>query len=153
MALIAKGLNGTVELLDDRIRISRTGFFAKAGGYHGETEIPIAAITSVEIRPAGWVAPGSIRFGVPGARPRTLGDRVNRKPEQNTVEFDSQNQSDFQRIATVVESKTSQPAPTPPAGSETGVLHQLERLTELRESGALSESEFEAAKRRILGTP
>ena len=42
------------------------------------------------------------------------------------------------------------PAATAPAEEKPGVIDQLERLQKLRESGALTESEFAAQKARIL---
>jgi hypothetical protein len=42
--------------------------------------------------------------------------------------------------------------PQQPGGSGPSVLDQLSRLTALYQQGALSESEFTAAKAKILGT-
>jgi len=42
--------------------------------------------------------------------------------------------------------------PQQPGGSGPSVLDQLSRLTALYQQGALSESEFTAAKKKILGT-
>jgi len=39
----------------------------------------------------------------------------------------------------------------PPAAASAGTIEQLEQLAELKRTGALTEAEFEAAKRRILG--
>jgi len=43
------------------------------------------------------------------------------------------------------------PAPAAPAGGGDDMISQLERLSALRASGALTEEEFEAQKARILG--
>lgn len=42
-------------------------------------------------------------------------------------------------------------APAAAAAAETDVIAELERLSRLHESGALSEEEFTAAKARVLG--
>jgi predicted Zn-dependent peptidase len=42
-------------------------------------------------------------------------------------------------------------APTPAATSEPEYVSELERLAQLRDQGILSEEEFEAKKRQILG--
>lgn len=44
------------------------------------------------------------------------------------------------------------PAPVPaPVSDEVDIVAQLSRLAQLRDAGALSEAEFQAAKTRILG--
>ena len=47
--------------------------------------------------------------------------------------------------------KAAAPAPAGPAGGD-DLISQLERLSALRDSGALTEAEFEAQKSRILGS-
>ena len=42
-------------------------------------------------------------------------------------------------------------APAPAAPSESGYVSELERLAQLRDQGILSEEEFEAKKKQILG--
>jgi hypothetical protein len=42
-------------------------------------------------------------------------------------------------------------APTAPAASEPEYVGELERLAQLREQGILSDEEFEAKKKQILG--
>jgi len=44
------------------------------------------------------------------------------------------------------------PAPTPSAGGGDDTIAQLERLAKLRDSGALSDAEFEQQKAKILGS-
>ena len=46
-----------------------------------------------------------------------------------------------------------QQTPEPPIPPGESKVDQIERLSALKESGALSESEFESAKRDVLGTP
>lgn len=46
--------------------------------------------------------------------------------------------------------RTKKPSPTPSANSS--IADELSKLAELRKSGALSESEFQVAKARLLGT-
>lgn len=59
------------------------------------------------------------------------------------------------RPVTIV-SPPGSPAPVPrpvvpPAAASAGTIEQLEQLAELKRTGVLTEAEFEAAKRRILG--
>lgn len=43
------------------------------------------------------------------------------------------------------------PASTPPEASSAGYLEELKNLAELRDSGVITEEEFEAKKKQILG--
>jgi hypothetical protein len=43
------------------------------------------------------------------------------------------------------------PAPSPPAGGGGDKIDELERLAKLRDSGALTDAEFEQQKAKILG--
>ncbi len=59
-----------------------------------------------------------------------------------------------QLLVTAPTAAAAAPAPAP-SGAVTGterVIEQLERLTKLKEEGALSESEFEAQKARVLAS-
>ena len=47
---------------------------------------------------------------------------------------------------------TRRVAPPVPAAAPTNVPLQLRELAQMRSSGALTEPEFQAAKRRVLGT-
>ena len=50
-------------------------------------------------------------------------------------------------------SASSRPTPEPPKPPGESKVDQIERLSVLKESGALSDDEFEAAKSDVLGTP
>jgi hypothetical protein len=53
----AKGINGTLQLLPDRIRIVREGWLSNLYGRHTQTELPLAQIASTEFkRTAGGLA-------------------------------------------------------------------------------------------------
>ena len=45
----------------------------------------------------------------------------------------------------------AEPAPTPAAPPEPGYVGELERLSQLRDQGIISNEEFEAKKKQILG--
>lgn len=70
-----KGYTGTVELHDDRIVIKREKWRQRAGGFDETREIPCAAISGVELKPAKWGMNGWLQLQLGGAPPRsTNGD-------------------------------------------------------------------------------
>jgi hypothetical protein len=72
---------------------------------------------------------------------------VPRAGEIYDVRFDPQNPNDF-----VFSSSSSSSSSSPPAAAADDTLDRLERLTALRDDGALSPEEFEAQKRKLLGS-
>ena len=58
---------------------------------------------------------------------------------------------DFTRADTREEPDETTAAPAPPVASEPEYVGELERLAELRERGILTDEEFEAKKKQILG--
>lgn len=72
----------------------------------------------------------------------TLTERLTARAVGSAVDFA---QRATPRMAAVL------PAPTPAPSADTGFIEELERLQALLDSGALTDSEFRRAKRRILG--
>jgi hypothetical protein len=56
---------------------------------------------------------------------------------------------DFGRQEQPAEAETAEPAPAAP--SEPGYMGELERLSQLRDQGIISNEDFEAKKKQILG--
>lgn len=52
-------------------------------------------------------------------------------------------------VTSFAQQRSSQPRPN--VGSVGGVAEQLERLSDLKEHGAITDKEFQAAKRKLLG--
>ena len=62
------GLNGQIEVLEDRIVISRKGVFGfLTQGLKGDKTIPFASITAVQFKTASAFFNGYIQFTVYGA--------------------------------------------------------------------------------------
>ena len=62
------GLNGQIEVLEDRIVISRKGVFGfLTQGLKGDKMIPFASITAVQFKTASAFFNGYIQFTVMGA--------------------------------------------------------------------------------------
>src|SRR5215212_1437549 len=66
---------------------------------------------------------------------------------QRRAEQDAYNQ----QASAAYDAVQAPPPPAPPAAAATEPIAELERLTRLHESGALTDQEFTAAKARALG--
>ncbi len=142
---MVKGVNGQLSVVGNRIKISRRGFMAAAGGLRtkGDKEILISTISSIQMKKAG-LTNGYIQFTFMGGK-EAKGGVWQATKDENTVVFNSRQQREFEALKERIESIRD--APIPPSSG----LDDLERLAELKDRGVVTESEFEAKKRQILG--
>lgn len=158
----ARGIDGHLVLLENGIRIKRSDpMVFLTQGIKGDKEIPFSQIASIQIRKAGTFANGYIRFSlIEGvATERQINDTSR---EENTVTFKAAQQSAFEGIKTAIEAKAAAARTAVPRTTAPHLLHgaapqtfsyidELEKLASLKDRGIISEEEFAAKKRQILG--
>jgi len=89
----ADGFDGTVELMEDRVVISRTGIFNMFKyGLNAKREIPISAISEVMFKPPVLLGMGSIEF-VRSGRSSDEG-----RGNCNVVKFKRANHKQFEKL-------------------------------------------------------
>lgn len=146
----AKGVNGQVAVDGDWLTITRKGL-GRVGHSKGDRRIPLGQITAVQMRPAGPLVNGFIRFTIPGS-PVARGGLENAGKDENAVIFTRKHQVEFDAVRAQVEAyisaKNAPPVAAAPGGGN--VAGRLTQLAELHRSGALSDAEYEAAKARVL---
>lgn len=145
-----KGVSVSLEVYQDKICIVhqalmgrlfptfKLGFLDKKGG----KTFPMQAITSIDFNKAGSFTAGFLQF--------SIGEHDNKENKFTFV--GSHNNEVVEEIKTYIEqrliqSRTAAPAPSP-AGSIAG---ELAKLGELLQGGLLSQDEFAAAKKKLLG--
>ncbi len=80
-----------------------------------------------------------------------------KKVARNSADRSAQEASQDDRISDLEQQQAgpeqaAAPAPAPPAGQpDTPISEQLKQLTALHEDGSLTDEEFAAAKRKLLG--
>lgn len=99
----AKGHNGQVTVDTDGgwVTIERTGL-GKVGHAGGERRVPIRSITAVQLRPAGRMSNGFIRFAVPGT-PEGRGGAPTANRDEYAVLFTRKQAAEFQAVRAAVE--------------------------------------------------
>lgn len=133
----AVGLRAQLELLHNRIRIKPNGWRGAVWGIH-ERDILLAHITSISFRPPSVMSNGNIWFSLTGAG----------KVE---VVFRRAQWEQFETLREAIEKAMARlysPQAAPPTTSN---LHELEKLGSLREKGIITEEEFQAKKKQLLG--
>jgi hypothetical protein len=102
----------------------------------------------VQVRPAGGLANGFIRFTVPGS-PQARGGLQNAGKDEYAVIFKKSQADAFEQVRTAVEEYIggSGGAAAPAAPD---VAEQIEKLGELRDKGLITPEEFESKKAELL---
>jgi hypothetical protein len=149
----ASGQGGQLAFDGQYVTITRNGFLARATHGRGDKKIPTAAISAVQWKPAG-LTNGFIQLSIGGAdRQAAKGHRtMNAAKDENSVVFTKKQQPAFETLRAALEQAIADrhtPAPAPPAAS---VADELGKLAQLHQQGVLSDQEFAAEKRRLLGS-
>lgn len=149
----AHGVNGQVAFDGMFVTITRKGLAARATVGKGEKRIPVRSVAAVQWKPAGFATNGYIQFTVSGGnenRARFGKQTVDAAKDENSVVFSKGHQGEFEALRSAIEAVIAGgPQPAPSQGS---VAEELAKLAQLRDSGALDDVEFTAAKARLLGS-
>ena len=154
ISMRAEGINANLLLLEDRVRIQRREektFLNQ--GFKGQKDMLFSQISSVRVKKATTFGSGYIHFALVGGNESRGPDPAR---DENTVLFRGANQPEFDKIKAAIEAKM--------AASKTSVsnfyrtqpnsisyIEELEQLAALRNKGVITEEEFAAKKRQILG--
>ncbi len=143
--MIVKGLNGQIELSDDTVIIDRKGVWGRSEDFK---EVFISQISAVEYKAAGTFTKGYISFTFNGDG----GSLKGLTRYRNSIEFNKNQQPRFdelrERIVAIQASgKQRDTRPTTPPDD----IGELERLALLVEREIITQEEFQAKKRQILG--
>ena len=151
IAMRAAGINANLVLLEDRVRIQRKEektFLNQ--GFEGQRDILFSQISSVRLKRATTLGNGYIQFSLFG-RDETRGIEPAR--DENTVVFRGTHQPEFDGIKVAIETKmaASRTIVPKPQLSTISYMEELEQLASLKNKGIITEEEFAAKKRQILG--
>jgi len=128
----------------DRV-IHREGFIAKH-----TMEIPLEAINDVRFSQSVFeriVGAGDLVIQSASEFGRNVFANI-RNPESVQRTIYQQGEANKERM---YQGRSSAPSPSAPSPSAPSVSTELERLSELRDKGVLTEAEFQNQKKRILG--
>lgn len=99
----AKGVNGQLELLKNKIIIKRKGSLSfLTQGLKGDKEIQIKQISSIQLKSAGKLTNGYIQFSFIGGQ-ETKGGMFNATRDENSIMFKSKQEKKFVEIKNMIE--------------------------------------------------
>ncbi|MEU6559088.1 DUF4429 domain-containing protein [Nocardia nova] len=150
--ITAKGhLGGSVSFDGQFVAIRRKGLNRLTVG-KGEKRIHIASISAVQMKPAGPVMNGFIQFTVPGGveRRSSFGRQTpDAVKDENSVIFTRAQQPAFEQLRAAVDAAIAElHQHAQPLSASTA--DEIAKLVALRDSGAMTLEEFEAAKQSVL---
>jgi len=141
-----KGRNGFLILTDNNVIIKRgvRGVLLGGGMLRGDKTIPYSSIVAVQLKKAG-LTPGYIQLTLKGGSETKSGLFESIKDE-NSINFRNGQNKNFEEAKRLIEEKINNASV-----SENNNLNELEKLAELKEKGIITEEEFNAKKKQILG--
>ena len=145
-----KGRICEVELYEDKIIIKRSGFLSTLSqGFKGDKTIPISMITSVQFKKPGFFTTGYIQFGIQGGI-ESRGGLSAAVTDENSVIFTPKKLKDFMELKDYIENKISTKG-TEKSSPKNQNIDELEKLHDLYNKRIITEEEFTAKKKQILG--
>jgi hypothetical protein len=141
-------MNGQHELFENKICIRRKGLTAVLSqGLKGDKEIFINQISSIQIKKAGLLTNGFIQFAFMGGLEAKDG-LLQSTSDENSLIFTKKHQESFEQIKEAIErkffSKNNNVLPN-------NDINDLEKLSGLHTKGIITDDEFNAKKKQILG--
>jgi hypothetical protein len=147
MSVEYKGYNGTILLTDTGVIIKRgaKGFLLGGGKLRGDKTIPYNSIVAVQLKKAGLTA-GYLQLTLKGGS-EAKGGLIQSTTDENTINFHSRHNKEFAEAKQHIEGRISQSSQS----QTNNGLNDLDKLAELKEKGVITEAEFAAKKKQLLG--
>ena len=149
----AKGMNGQLHVYDNKVVISRKGFvgFVQHNA-KGCKDIYIKNITGIQFKKASSLMRGYIQIVFSGSS-ESKGSTSDLIKDENAIIFKKRDNAEFEKakqtIETIMDSVNNPKKEL--QSSDNHSLNDLERLSELKDKGIITEDEFLAKKKQILG--
>jgi len=142
-----KGYNGSFLLSENAVIIKRGIAAALLGhGLKGDKTIPYSSIIAVQFKKAGLTA-GYLQLTLKGGN-EAKGGLFEAAKDENTVCFYNWDNKKFEEAKTLIEERLSSTGGTQKQSSN---LDELDKLAKLKEKGIITEEEFNAKKKQLLG--
>lgn len=145
-----KGVQDILEVFEDRVTITPKGvlaFFNK--GLKGSKEIPFRSIVAVQFKEAGALLSGYIQFTIPGGNESRGGLNAAVRDENTFMFAEKKNNPIALEIKSFINSARKR-LEEPSGHSTSNLSDEIMKLAELKQSGILTDEEFQAAKKKLI---
>jgi len=146
-----KGINGQLELYEDKIIIKRKGALSKMtqGFFKGDKTIYINQITGIQVKPGTLWTNGYIQITVPGGIESKKG-LLDAIQDENSVMFTGKNNELVNQIKSKIEELMSRQR-TGSIINQLSPTDEIRKYKELLDDGVITQEEFEQKKKQLLG--
>ncbi|WP_411503498.1 SHOCT domain-containing protein [Brevibacillus centrosporus] len=148
----AQGVNGSLIIYPNRILISRqSSFLAKSSRLY-DKEITIKSVSAIQLKEPSMFLNGFIQFSFSGGK-ESKGGAFDAAKDENSIVINKKQLDSFKKAKDIIYdlmSNADSSAQQEAAASDDS-LDQLEKLAALRDKNIISEEEFNAKKKQILG--
>jgi hypothetical protein len=151
--MVVKGRGGEIAFEGDYVTIRRQGMLAALTvGIQGDKKIYVGDISAVELREAGLVLNGFIRFSFRGGQ-EALGGILARTQDENALMFTTVSNIEMLALRKAIEARMAELRATSVTRNPgpVSVADEIAKFATLREKGLLTADEFEAKKKQLLG--
>jgi hypothetical protein len=147
-----EGSNDILEVFQDKLTIAPQGLTGLlTRGLKGTKTIPFFSITAIQYKPAGMLTRGYLQFTIPGGN-ESRGGITDALYDENTFVFNgTDNNPSMERIKIFIEKAINDirsPRASPIANIS--ISDEIAKLSRLMTDGILTQSEFQAAKAKLL---
>jgi len=157
-----KGQNGIVIVYDDCVAISRKSFggFVTQGAFSGERRFFYKDINSIEYKKPTIIANGYFKILTQGsietnAKVGILSSSKESMQDQNTIvlrAFSKKVGAEIDKIYNLVMQKILEAKNDKPKEQKSSKMDELKKLGDLKNSGVLSDEEFQKEKEKLLNS-
>lgn len=149
------GVGDKLTVYEDRIIIKHKGVLNfMSMGIHGDKTIYLSDLTAIQYK-AGGALSGHLQFSLLGGN-ESRGGVLSAASDENTITFGADKNNEAQKIHEYLnnklrEIKANKNAPIIQAVPATSAADELKKFKELLDMGVISQEEFDAKKRQLLG--
>jgi hypothetical protein len=147
------GIGGRLDVYDNKIIIVRSGGVSfLLHGLKGDKTLYYHQITSLQLKKADGFTNGYIQFSIQGGREST-GGILAATQDENTIMFNQTQNDHAQRIHDLIERKLleAQTSKQTSVSAPISVTDEIAKMKKLLDSGVISQEEFNAFKKKMLG--
>ena len=147
------GVGGILELYEDRIVIKRKGLISfMAHGLKGDKTIYYNNLTSVQFKKGNYLVNGYIQFSIKGGN-ESRGGAFAATSDENTIMITVQKNDEAEEVVEYINNKLAE-INNRAFGNVTQAVspaEELKKFKELLDMGIITQAEFDAKKKQLLG--
>lgn len=139
-----------LKVYEDRVVITHSGVLnALSMGIHGDKTVFYSDLTAVQFKKAGFLN-GHIQFSLLGGKEHT-GGVFSASSDENTIVFSSEHNACAEKIVAYIQKKIKESKQPQTVVASVSSADEVLKLKNLLDMGVITQEEFDAKKKQLLG--